>query len=206
MTSGVRVGTEPASRAQARDDGVEGNARLTGLTGALLFVALAVEGVTILDIHGLLSVHVFVGMLVGALVALKLASTGYRFVRYYTGDAAYRRRGAPPLALRVIGPIVVITSIAVVVTGIALVLAGPSSRDPLLGLHKASFIAWFVVMTAHVVGHIRDTLRLSIAETTNVGDHRVPGRAARLALVLVTSGAGVATGLIALDWVGVWHR
>ena len=187
-------------------DGVEGNARLTGATGALLFFVLAVEGVTILDLHDLLSVHVFVGMLVATLVVLKLASTGYRFVRYYTGDPNYLRKGAPQIVLRVVGPIVVVSTIAVVASGIVLVLAGPSSRDPLLGIHKASFIVWFVVMTVHVVGHVRDTIELSVADVSRDREQRVAGRGARLALVAFASAAGSATGLIALNWIGIWRR
>src|SRR3954453_80069 len=140
MTTQVSRSRSSPTRAAPPKDGVEGNARLTGVTGALLFIALAVEGVTILDLHDLLSVHVFVGMLIGTLVVLKLASTGYRFARYYTGDPNYLRKGAPQIVLRVIGPIVVLTTIAVVASGVVLVLAEPSSRDPLLGIHKASFI------------------------------------------------------------------
>ena len=49
----------------------------------MLLVLLAVEGVTILFLRPLLSVHIFVGMLLIPPVALKLGSTGYRFVRYY---------------------------------------------------------------------------------------------------------------------------
>ena len=61
--------------------GSEGNARLTGMTGAVLILLLAAEGATILRIRGLISVHIFFGMLLIPPVLLKLASTGYRFVR-----------------------------------------------------------------------------------------------------------------------------
>src|SRR6266700_2655738 len=40
--------------------------------------------------------HMFVGLLLIPPVALKLASTGYRFVRYYTASPAYRRKAPPP--------------------------------------------------------------------------------------------------------------
>ena len=56
--------------------GTEGNARLIGWTGLVLLVLLAIEGVTILDIRPLLSVHVFVGLLLIPPVALKLGATG----------------------------------------------------------------------------------------------------------------------------------
>ena len=46
---------------------------------------------------GLVSAHMFIGMVLIPPVLLKLASTGYRFVRYYTGSQAYRAKGPPPL-------------------------------------------------------------------------------------------------------------
>ncbi len=78
--------TLPARR--GRSGGVEGNDRLTAASGGLLFLLLAAEGVTILFIRPLLSAHVFIGMLLIPPVALKLGSTGWRFLRYYTGDRA----------------------------------------------------------------------------------------------------------------------
>ncbi len=90
---------------------------------------LAVLGVTIVRIGGLLSVHLFVGMLLVPPVLLKLASTGYRFVRYYTANPRYRRKGPPELALRVIAPMVVLSTVVVFASGVALLFAGPSSRD-----------------------------------------------------------------------------
>ena len=75
--------------------GTAGNERLTAATGAVLLVLLAVIGVTIISIGPLLSVHLFVGMLLIGPVALKLGSTGYRFVRYYTRTRAIGARGRP---------------------------------------------------------------------------------------------------------------
>ena len=43
---------------------------------------LAVIGVTIPELRQLISVHLFVGLLLLGPVALKMVSTGYRFVRY----------------------------------------------------------------------------------------------------------------------------
>jgi hypothetical protein len=185
--------------------GVEGNARLTGLAATLLLVALAVEGVTILRVRQLLSVHVFVGMVVGALILLKLGSTGYRFARYYTGRPAYVERGAPHPVLRLTGPFVVLTSIAVVVTGIILIASGRGARDPWLGLHKASFFVWIALMAVHVVGHLRETARLTASELGPQQAPAVPGRAARLALAAVTIAVGSAAGVAALSWVSEWH-
>src|SRR5205823_3919476 len=87
--------------------GPDGNERLTAASGAVLFLLLAAEGVTILSIGQLLSPHVFIGMLLIPPVALKLASTGWRFARYYRGTREYREKGPPLLPLRLLAPVVV---------------------------------------------------------------------------------------------------
>ena len=130
--------------------GAAGNERLTAMTGAVLLVLFAAEGVTILSLHRLLTLHFFLGMLLVGPVALKVASTGYRFARYYTGAGPYVRKGPPALLMRMLGPLVLITSLAVLATGVALALAGPGSGQWLF-LHKASFVLWFGVMTIHVL-------------------------------------------------------
>jgi hypothetical protein len=138
-----------ASGGQA-SGGVAGNERLTAMTGAVLLVLFAAEGVTILRLHRLITVHFFVGMLLAGPVALKAASTGYRFARYYTGSAPYVRKGPPAPLMRLLGPLVMLTSLAVLGTGVALAVAGPGDGRWLF-LHKASFVLWFGVMTVHVL-------------------------------------------------------
>ncbi len=73
--------------------GVIGNERLTALAGAVLLVLIVVELVTVPNLRALLSVHVLVGVLLAGPLAVKLGSTGYRFLRYYTGSPAYVRKG-----------------------------------------------------------------------------------------------------------------
>jgi hypothetical protein len=150
----------------------EGNARLTAGTGALLFVLFAVEGLTILSVGSLLTPHIWVGVLLLGPVALKTATTTWRFARYYRGDRAYVEKGPPALLLRLLGPFVVLLSFAVILTGIGLVIAAPSSwHDRLLLLHKVSFVLWFGAMTIHVLGHLLETATLAprdwLARTRN---------------------------------------
>jgi hypothetical protein len=137
-----------------RAGGTSGNERLTTATGILLLLLLTVIGVTLLRLRSLLWVHLFVGMLLIGPIALKLASTGYRFVRYYTADPRYRRKGPPLLGLRMIAPIVVLTTVIVLASGVLLLLIGPSSRSALLPLHKISFIVWAAFTSLHVLGHL----------------------------------------------------
>src|SRR5215471_13377876 len=114
-----------ATRRADSTGGVDGNERLTAMTGTVLLVLLAIEVVTLLRLHSMLTLHFFVGMLLIGPVMLKIGSTCYRFMRYYTGSAPYVRRGPPPLLLRLLGPAVMITSIGVIGTGVALALVGP---------------------------------------------------------------------------------
>jgi hypothetical protein len=134
--------------------GTDGNEQLTAMTGLVLIVLLAVIGVTILRKSQLIWVHLFVGLLLIGPVALKIASTGYRFTRYYTGNAAYRRKGPPLLTLRLLAPAVVITTIVVFASGIVLLFNGPSHRGPWVSIHKVSFILWIGATALHVLGHL----------------------------------------------------
>jgi hypothetical protein len=140
---------------------VAANARLTATVAAVLLALLAVEGVTVLRVRSLLTLHVFIGTLLVPPVVLKIGSTGYRFVRYYAGSPAYRRKGPPPPALRVLGPLVVVLTLTLLASGIALLFTGPGLRGQLLLVHRASFILWVVVMTVHVSGHLGETARLA---------------------------------------------
>ena len=136
----------------AKPNPTAGNERLTATTAVVLLVLLAAEGVTILSIRPLLSAHIVIGVLLIPPVLLKLASTGYRFVRYYTGDAAYVEKGPPHVAMRLLAPLLVLATLAVLATGVGLLVLGPEHhRDVLLGLHKASFAAWFGLMSVHVM-------------------------------------------------------
>src|SRR5579872_3166612 len=80
--------------------GVDGNERLTAMTGVVLVVMLGALGLTIVRIGQLIWLHLFLGLLLMGPVLLKLASTGYRFLRYYARAAVYRAKGPPMLALR----------------------------------------------------------------------------------------------------------
>ncbi len=158
--------TLPSEEAERRERvrgaiGVEANARLTGMTAVALLVLLAAEGLTILRIWPLLGVHVFIGMLLVPPVLLKIGTTTYRFLRYYSGHPAYRRKGPPPGLLRLLGPVIVVLSIVMLGTGIELLFAGPSLRPSMLFLHQASFVMWFFAMTVHVLGHIVETTNLA---------------------------------------------
>ena len=102
--------------------GIVGNERLTALAGAVLLVLILVEFVSAANLHAL-PIHVFVGVLLAGPLVVKLGSTGYRFLHYYTRSLAYAHNGPPRLPLRVLGPLLV-TTLVVVGSGIGLVVTG----------------------------------------------------------------------------------
>jgi hypothetical protein len=199
------IGAKP-SRGRVTGGGTIGNERLTAATGILLVALLAVIGVTILRLRPLISVHLFVGLVLIPVVCLKLASTGYRFVRYYTSDPVYRKRGAPPILLRVSAPIVVATSVAVLATGVALLFLGPESSGTLRLLHKASFIVWVAFMALHLLGHLSDIQKTFLTRRGGRVEYNrhAAGASGRIISIAGALVAGVVLGIVLIPHFGAW--
>ena len=193
------VAARPRAAMAHRLGGTAGNERLTATTAVVLLVLLAVEGVTILFLRPLLSVHIFVGMLLVPPVALKLATTGYRFARYYTGNRIYRQKGPPSLLMRVLAPGVVASTLGLFASGVALIALGPGTRF-VLPLHKASFVVWLVTMSAHLLGHVLKLPRLVSADWRP--RERAPGSWLRATVV---AGALVAGAIVAVATLPLIH-
>ena len=167
--------------------GSAGNEQLTLAVAALLIVLLAVEGATILRIGSLLTIHAFVGMLLVPVVALKLASTGWRMLRYYQRGEEYVLRGPPHIALRMlVAPVLVLSTLLVFGTGVAL-LALDQRHGTLVGLHKASFLVWAGAFGVHVLAHLLELPRLRRV--------RIPGALLRVALATASVAAGLVLAL-----------
>lgn len=186
--------------------GTTGNELLTVSGGVLLIVLLAVIGLTIIALGRLLWVHLFVGMLLLGPLTLKLASTAYRFVRYYTHNPRYRSAGPPVALLRVIAPIVVISTLTVFASGVALLLAGPGARGTLLPIHKVSFIVWIAFTSLHVLGHlatVRRGLRADYAPAASIGGAPA-GRAGRVLSLAGALTAGLVLATLLIPQFGPW--
>ncbi len=193
--------------------GPAGNAVLTAWTGLALLVLFVAELVTLLDLSGLISWHVVLGIVLVPVALLKTATTGLRIIRYYLGDRLYRSAGPPPLLLRLLGPLVVMFTLALLGSGVLMIVLGPqTSREgivtvvghpvSLVSLHAGLAVCWAVVTGLHVLGRLASALlivgvtRLPWAVPGRREGH-VPGTAAR-ALVLVATAllAGVAITLV----------
>jgi hypothetical protein len=185
--------------------GTEGNARLTASTGVVLLVLLAVEGVTLLALRPLLSVHVFVGLMLIPPVVLKLAVTGYRFLRYYRRADENVRRGPPLLLMRMlVAPVLVAATIGVLATGVALIVVGPDGGI-VLGLHKLSFVLWGVAFALHVLVYALRVPRLVAADWTR--GRRTSGAALRSGILGFALVAGLTLAIAVLPAAGPWlHR
>ena len=200
---------EPAERAddllEGEGEGVEANGRLTAMLGALLLVLLAIEGVTILRISPLLAIHVVVGMVMVPVVALKIGSTTWRFAKYYLGSPEYRRKGPPPPLLRLLGPFVVVSTVAVVVSGIATLLATTTPlRNDLLLLHKVTFVLWFAAMVFHVLGHMLDVARLAPRDFFWRTRRQIRGASLRQWAIVSAVCVGILLAVLMLPKVGPW--
>ena len=146
----------------SRLGGARGNERLTLLAGLVLLVLLGVEVLTTLDLPAYLSVHLFVGLVLIPLVSLKLASTSWRFARYYTGSAEYRRLGPPQIVLRVLAPALVVATLVLFGSGVAfLALTG---THPLRTIHTFAFLAWGVLMIVHVLAYLKRVFQEALAD------------------------------------------
>jgi hypothetical protein len=206
----------------AESGGAEGNERLTAMTGAVLLILLLVECYTVLRIGRLLTLHVFLGMLLLGPVCLKAGSVLYRFARYYTGSAPYRRKGPPAPLLRVIGPVILLLTACVFGSGIMLAVAGPGN-GPWLTVHRISFIAWAFFITIHVLAYVWRLPGLLAAEARGVsrpeGDRKgepragarramevLGGRGTRLALLIASLLAGLVIALLTVHLAGNWEQ
>jgi len=76
-------------REVAANTGASANERLTAGAAAVLFVLLALEGATLPRIGSFIALHVIIGLVLVPPVLVKLGSTSWRFMRYYTGRADY---------------------------------------------------------------------------------------------------------------------
>ena len=178
---------EPTRRADPA-----GNERLTAMTGTVLLVLFVAECLTLLNIGSLLTLHVFLGMLLLGPVSLKICSTLWRFTRYYTGSAAYVRKGPPAPLQRVTGPFVSLTTVAVLGTGIMLAVEGPGNGS--WGrLHHLSFFLWAVVIVIHLASYVPKLPRL-LSGRVDDARHLLAARATRWLLLSgsLAGGLGVA--------------
>lgn len=200
----------PARGGRAPREGdrrVEGNARLTASTGAVLLVLFAVQvGTVVVSVRSHVTFHVVVGLLLVPPLLVKIVSVSSRFLGYYRRDPAYRRKGPPTPALRLLGPLLLAVTIVLFVSGIILVVAPTAFGGPrgvMFHVHDVSFYLWLLLVIGHLVGHRHDVRRLATADWARRTRFTVPRAPLRQAVLLVSLATGVA---LALAFVGRAQR
>jgi hypothetical protein len=163
---------------------------------------LAAEGLTILQVRSLITPHVVIGMILVPPVLVKIGSTGYRFVRYYRQDPEYRLKGPPHLILRLLGPFVVVLTLIVLGSGVALLYASPRWRSDLMLAHKVSFVLWFGAMAIHVLGHLAETASLAPRDWYGRARRDVAGAGLRQWLQVGSVAIGVVLGVVVAPSIG----
>ncbi len=183
---------------EKRDARVESNARLTGTTGLLLTVLFFLEGITIPFIVRLLSWHIIIGLVLIPPVLLKIGSTSWKFANYYLGNDRYRQAGPPHPLLRVLGPLVMGSTVAVIASGVALWLSGPGPQSfLLLRIHQVTFVLWFGFVAIHLVSHLLRATRYAAADSRDSREKRpsIPGAKFRRRIVLASLLVGLLIGV-----------
>jgi hypothetical protein len=178
----------------SKDADPRGNERLTAMTGTVLLVLFIVECLTLLNLGGFLTLHVFLGMLLLGPVCLKIGSTLWRFTRYYTGSVPYVRKGPPNPLERVLGPLVILTTLALLGTGVALVLEPQDYQWH--QLHREAFLVWVAVILIHLASYVPKLPRLLSSQPADRARELLAARVTRWLLLLGSLAAGLVLALL----------
>jgi hypothetical protein len=172
-----------------------GNERLTAVVGVLVLVPILVEAATVvLGVHRFMSVHVFVGLALIPAVALKLASAGWRFARYYTRNRPYVTHGAPQIVMRLLAPLFVTATVVLFGSGVAMGLLHGHALQIARRLHGPASVVWLVLFGLHVVVYLRRALRSAAQDALARKQKRVRGTTARAYAVAIIVIIGVVVG------------
>jgi hypothetical protein len=143
-------------------------------------------------------------LLIGPAV-LKIGSTLYRFARYYTGRGTYRTAGPPPLLMRISGPVMVLSTVALLGTGVILIFVGDQRGENWVTVHQISFWVWVVLLAVHLLGHLWQAAVTSRAELRrSLSGPAARNRRRRFGLLVVSLVLGVAAAIILLPHASSW--
>ena len=155
----------------------------------------------VLGLRQTLPAHIALGVALIPVVVLKLASTGWRMIRYYTHAPEYRAEGPPRPFLRGIAPLVAGSTVVLLGSGVGLVIAGPHAQF-LRAVHSASFALFLVVVGAHAFAYLPKLRRFAFADWAS--GRRVQGHQLRRGLVAFVLVAAAAVAIAALQTAGPW--
>jgi hypothetical protein len=174
----------------------DGNERLTAAVGLVLIILTVIELATVVfGLRQFLSLHVFVGFVLIPPVLLKLGSTGWRFTRYYTGNSAYRLKGAPQAVMRLLAPMLVAATVILFASGVAMGFTRGSSLRLVRQLHGPTSVVWMVLVGVHVLVYLRRALVSAQEDIDPSSRAAVRGASARAWLLASAIVVGVVAGV-----------
>jgi hypothetical protein len=132
-------------------------------------------------------------------VLLKLASTGWRFTRYYTRNTAYRLKGAPQLIMRLLAPELVAATVILFASGVAMGVTHGRSLRVARQLHGPASVVWMVLVGVHVLVYLRRALVSAKEDLDPSSRAAVSGARARIVLLMATIVAGVVAAAATLS-------
>lgn len=174
----------------------------------MLIFLLVAEAATTVYLSGLLPVHLFLGMLLLPPVLFKLATTGWRFTRYYSHNTLYRAAGPPRLLLRLLAPELIIATLLLFGSGVGFLVVGHGGGT-LLTIHVGSFIAWGILVSIHTLAYLGRALRFGLADWRLTGPTPIGANLRRSALVIaLLAGVAVsgATYTVQSNWLSHRHH
>jgi hypothetical protein len=173
---------------------VVSNQRLTALAGVILLVLILIQLMSVTNLHTWIAVHIVVGILLTSFLLVKLGSTGYRFLQYYTHSPAYVRSGPPRLPLRLLAPVLIVMTLTVVGSGIGMVIIGPAHSSLFRTVHSASVVIWLSLLAVHVGAYLLQALQWVVDDWKRHPTEQAQGRWLRLG---ATFGAMLAGAVVA---------
>lgn len=172
-----------------------GNERLTAAVGLLVLAPVVVEAATILlGVHTFMSLHVFVGLALIPAVLLKLASTGWRFARYYTRSRAYVALGPPQIVMRMLAPLLVTATVVLFGSGIAMGFLHGHALQVARSFHGPASVIWLVLLGLHVVVYARRAATCAAQDVLPAKRQPVRGTTARAYAIATVVTCGVVVG------------
>jgi hypothetical protein len=172
---------------------VIGNLILTSHAGLIILFALVLLYLSGLAFTPLRPVHFALGFALIPILAVKLASTGWRAISYYFGRGNYRAAGPPWILPRVIALPLVAAAVLATVSGVILWSQG-TDRGPWAAAHLDSVIALGIVVLVHLAVYLRRAMRASAKSLAATAVNR-PERVIVWALLAALVAGAVAIGL-----------
>jgi uncharacterized membrane protein len=160
----------------------------------LLLPLLGLVGLTGVAFGSLWRAHLVIGVLLVPVLGLKLVTTTYRAVRYYTGSSKYRAAGPPDWPARLLAPVLIAATVVAMVSGIVMWLNNNQDR-PWSTIHTDAVVIMGGLVGIHVLIYLAQALRSAWGDLSQL---RRRGRSAglRISVVVASLVVGIVVGFV----------